>query len=605
MLKHFYLILLFITITSTTFAQGTVCDAADPFCSDAAFSFPNNFSGDVAEVGPDYGCLSTVPNPAWYFLYINNNGTLNFSISQVDLAGNPIDVDFIAYGPFTDLNNTCTTQLIAANIIACGYSRNATENFTIPNANIGEYYLVLITNFSGEEGNITFQQTNAGQTGSGSTDCSIICTVELVPDETICINTDFTITTTLGNTAMEASATYKWYKDGVLIPNETNSTLTVSSATEQTNNYSVEINADNCQSNATNQVSITFLNPFTGLELTNINELNACDVATTGIATYNLKDNELQILNGNLASDFKFTYYRDANFILPIDNPESYENNLLGETIYIKIESTNVSTCYETTSFQINKIISPRFDVIESQTICTNISTDTVTFTAENPLLNTYDYSWKDENDVEVSTSNSFTSNIPGIYTVTATDNSTPFTCTTTKTFEIIGINAAVITDTIINEYYVNDVFSLEILITGLGEYEFALNDPNGTYQDENKFTNLLPGIYTIYVREKNGCGITEKEIAIFGFPKFFTPNDDGINDIWTINDIRFLPNAKITIYNRFGMVLYIFQPANNQGWNGTFNNKLLPPTDYWFTAEMTNRFGKPILRKGHFSLIK
>ncbi len=605
MAKQLLSLLLLLTLINTTFSQGTICDASDPFCSDSAFSFPNNFSGVTAETGPDYGCLTTVPNPAWYFLYINNNGTLNFSISQVDLSGNPIDVDFIAYGPFTDVNTACSSQLTATNTVACSYLPNATENFTIASANIGEYYIVLITNFSGQEGEITFEQTNAGQTGSGSTDCSIICTVDLVPDETICIGTDFTITTTLGNTAMEASATYEWFRDGVLIPDETNSTLIVSSATEQTYIYTVEVNADNCQSNATNQVSISFSDPFTTLELTNINELNACDDAITGISTYNLKDNELLILNGNLATDFIFTYYRDSNFILQIDNPESYENNLLSETIYVKIESAILDTCYETASFTLNKIISPRFDIIENQIVCINIPTDSFTFTAENPLLNTYDYSWKDENDTELSTSNSFTSNTPGIYTVTATDNSTSFVCTTTKTFEIIGIDAAVITDTIINEYYVNDVFSLEILITGLGEYEFALNDPNGPYQDENKFTNLLPGIYTIYVREKNGCGITEKEIAIFGFPKFFTPNEDNINDTWTIDDIRFLPNAKITIYDRFGMVLYIFQPADNQGWNGTYKGKLLSPTDYWFTAEMTDRFGKPIIRKGHFSLIR
>ncbi len=605
MTKQLLSLLLLLILINTAFSQGTICDASDPFCSDAAFSFSNNFSGVTAETGPDYGCLITVPNPAWYFLYINNNGTLNFSISQVDLSGNPIDVDFISYGPFTDANTACSSQLTATNTVACSYSSSAIENFTIASANIGEYYIVLITNFSGQEGNITFQQTNAGQTGAGSTDCSIICTVDLIPDQTVCIDTNFTITSTLGNTAMEASATYSWFRDGILIPDETNSTLTVSSATEQTYIYSIEVNADNCQSNATDQVSITFSNPFTTLELTNINELNACDDAITGVSTYDLRDNELQILNGNLETDFRFTYYRDANFILQIDNPESYENNLLSETIYVKIESTILDTCYETTTFFINKIISPRFDIIESQFVCINISTDTVTFTAENPLLNTYDYSWKDENDTELSTNNNFTSSTPGIYTVTAIDNSTSFTCATTKTFEIIGIDTAVITDTIINEYYVNDIFSLEILITGLGEYEFALNDPNGSYQDENKFTNLLPGIYTIYVREKNGCGITEKEIAIFGFPKFFTPNEDNINDTWTIDDIHFLPDAKITIYDRFGMVLYVFQPADNQGWNGTFNGKLLPPTDYWFTAEMTDRFGKPIIRKGHFSLIR
>ncbi|HFS67242.1 MAG TPA: hypothetical protein ENK67_03425, partial [Flavobacteriia bacterium] len=185
------------------FSQGTQCDTADPFCSSDAFTFPNNYSGNNAENGPDYGCLETVPNPAWYFLYIDNSGTLSFSISQVSDSGQGIDVDFICYGPFTDPYAACQANLTSQNIVACSYSLSATENFTIPNAISGEYYIVLITNFSGEEGNITFQQTNVNQANAGSTDCSIVCTVEVPDDTSVCLNTNYTITTTLGNQSME------------------------------------------------------------------------------------------------------------------------------------------------------------------------------------------------------------------------------------------------------------------------------------------------------------------------------------------------------------------------------------------------------------------
>lgn len=597
--------MLFLSFILNSFSQGTQCNTSDPFCSDTTFVFPNSFSGISAENGPDYGCLDTVPNPAWYYLYIDNQGTLDFKISQNNLDGFPIDVDFICYGPFSDPVVACSNQLTTSNIVACSYSPNATENFSIINANAGEFYIVLITNFNGEQGNITFQQTNVGQTGAGTTDCSIVCTVDLIPDKTLCIDTSFIITTTLGNSAMEDSATYKWYKNGVIIPSENNDTLEIFSNIEVTDIYEVEVNADDCQSIATDQIAITFYDPFIGLMLNNINDLNSCDDALTEIATYNLRDNETQILSGNNISDYIFTYYRDQSLTSEIQNPEMYENSFITENIYVKIESSSLDDCYESTSFVLNKITSPRFDLAESQFLCINNPNEFVTFQVENPFLDTYQYSWIDENSIEVSNTDTFISNTPGTYTLTATDNSAVLACTTSKTVRIIGVNLATITETIINEYYTNDIFSLEINISGSGNYEFSLNNENGPYQDENIFINLLPGIYRIYVREKSGCGTTIEDVAVFGFPKYFSPNNDGFNDVWTIKHIKFDTEAKVVIYDRFGKVLHIFYPSKNQNWDGFFNNKLLQPTDYWFTAEINNRFGKPIIRKGHFSLIR
>ena len=79
-------------------------------------------------------------------------------------------------------------------------------------------------------------------------------------------------------------------------------------------------------------------------------------------------------------------------------------------------------------------------------------------------------------------------------------------------------------------------------------------------------------------------------------FPHFFTPNNDGINDIWPKNT-----NLKsITIYDRFGKILKILSP-NEAGWDGTYNGSFSPSTDYWFNAVISD--DKTI--KGHFSLIR
>lgn len=149
-------------------ASGT-CLTAQPFCTGTTYTFPAA-TNTTAEVGPNYGCLATRPNPAWYYLKILTGGNLVISISQVDGGGTPRDVDFILWGPFTSPTTPCTAQLTAGNTVDCSYSSSATETATIPSASPGQYYILLLTNFSNVPATITFSQTG----GTGTTDCELV-----------------------------------------------------------------------------------------------------------------------------------------------------------------------------------------------------------------------------------------------------------------------------------------------------------------------------------------------------------------------------------------------------------------------------------------------
>ena len=140
--------------------------------------------------------LGTQPNPVWYFLQVEESGELIFEIvqnTQFDDHGNPtgtpLDVDFIAWGPFEDTgycndfdsctdcsSNTFDDNYPYGNIIDCSYSADAVETLTIPNAQEGEIYAVLITNFDGDPGFISLGQTNNSNPSSGSTNCDIVTT---------------------------------------------------------------------------------------------------------------------------------------------------------------------------------------------------------------------------------------------------------------------------------------------------------------------------------------------------------------------------------------------------------------------------------------------
>ncbi len=142
-----------------------------------------------------------------------------------------------------------------------------------------------------------------------------------------------------------------------------------------------------------------------------------------------------------------------------------------------------------------------------------------------------------------------------------------------------------------------SDNNSFEVSVSGNGDYEFSID--NETYQDEPLFENVIAGFYTVYVRDKNGCGISEKEIAIIGFPKFFTPNGDSSNEYWQIiGASQGLLTANITIYDRYGKLLRQFSTTDT-GWDGTMDGRQLPASDYWFNVNFSD--GKQF--QGHFTL--
>lgn len=164
-----FLVLLFIGLLSTTVnAQNNTCADAAPFCTGTVFNFPAGVDAGNAEPGPDYGCLGSEPNPAWYFMQVEDPGDISIFMVGTDNAQQTPsnDIDFICYGPFNSIQGVCG-QLTADNIVDCSYSALPTETVSIPNAQEGEIYLLMITNFSNDPCNIIFSQNG----GTGSTSC--------------------------------------------------------------------------------------------------------------------------------------------------------------------------------------------------------------------------------------------------------------------------------------------------------------------------------------------------------------------------------------------------------------------------------------------------
>ncbi|MCX6305406.1 MAG: hypothetical protein NT040_10580 [Bacteroidetes bacterium] len=144
--------------------QNSTCETAAPFCTGTLYLYPAGVNCLKGQTGPDYGCLITCPNPAWYFLKIAKPGTIVITMGSKPAR----DIDFCCWGPFTYPD--CCSYLTAGKIVSCSFSPSAFETCTIPKARTGEFYMLILTNFSNQPCNIKFQQTG----GNATTDCSIL-----------------------------------------------------------------------------------------------------------------------------------------------------------------------------------------------------------------------------------------------------------------------------------------------------------------------------------------------------------------------------------------------------------------------------------------------
>lgn len=181
--------------------------------------------------------------------------------------------------------------------------------------------------------------------------------------------------------------------------------------------------------------------------------------------------------------------------------------------------------------------------------------------------------------------SESISVGVAGTYVVEVTDG-----CST----EIITFTATEIENPEI-ESITSDGSSIIVNLTNSGIYQYSIDGVN--YQYSNIFNNQSSGLYTIYVKSPDCDYVASQTYFHFYIQKFITPNDDGDNDFFVLNVAQFFASSEVYIFDRYGKLLYSAKNAN-VFWDGTYNGKVLPASDYWYRIVLE---GREI--KGHFSI--
>ncbi|GGD26488.1 T9SS type B sorting domain-containing protein [Flavobacterium orientale] len=348
-------------------------------------------------------------------------------------------------------------------------------------------------------------------------------------------------------------------------------------------NYIIVVKNNNCTSQA---INVNFNSNYLPNPSVSDYQAYVCDSDNNQVETINLTDYATFLINNHSAYNFYyFTTITDAqnlNLNNQIQNFTSYEILNNQNPVFVTIISPD--NCSSIAKIDFLLLATPILSTIPNDVIlCENGSV------LVNATNNSYSYLWSNG-----STSQAITISQPGNYSVTASFDYGNKICSTTKDFTVVLSNAATITSIETQDW--TDAENIIIVNTnGFGNYEFSIDGI--IYQDSNIFSGLNSGQYTVYVRDKNGCGIAADDIFLLTYPKFFTPNGDGYNDTWAIKFSYYEPNLKVNIFDRYGKLIKTLN--NTTSWDGTYNGNELLSSDYWFVVTREN--GKEY--KGHFSL--
>ncbi|MCB0496797.1 MAG: gliding motility-associated C-terminal domain-containing protein [Cyclobacteriaceae bacterium] len=105
---------------------------------------------------------------------------------------------------------------------------------------------------------------------------------------------------------------------------------------------------------------------------------------------------------------------------------------------------------------------------------------------------------------------------------------------------------------------------------------------------------------YSVRIKSSDGEFSIEKKFSIsilkliegVKFANAITPNGDGQNDSWEIEDIDAFPDALVYVYNKAGLVVFK-SSGGYTPWDGTYNGKSLPMGTYYYVIDL--RDGSPV----------
>lgn len=178
-----------------------------------------------------------------------------------------------------------------------------------------------------------------------------------------------------------------------------------------------------------------------------------------------------------------------------------------------------------------------------------------------------------------------------------------------------VNLDGCVARDTITVSYRSRPQFSLgaDTSICQGNEIMLRPGISNAAYRWQDGSTNAdfivrSEGVYRLTA--SNACGTTSDEIVVskgickLYMPNAFTPNGDGLNDLFRIKDAGFVATMDLKVYNYFGELIF-HGTDPRRGWDGTYKGIQQPHGNYVWQITVTTLDGVKEYQKGTVLLIR
>ena len=319
--------------------------------------------------------------------------------------------------------------------------------------------------------------------------------------------------------------------------------------------------------------------------------------------------------NGGAAPSYQW-YNGTTNALIAGATNTSYTSSspVDGENVYVSMTSnaTCTTTSTATGAHTLNLLTTPNPTMLAIDTsICIP---NTILLTSSNTATSGSTFQWyKDGNPISGEVHTSYL--VPAItiasgsYTFRESNGACTFT--TINNADVTIIETPIVSagnDTTVQK---NSIITLQGSVSGSTNYAWTPSTglSNTTIlKPDATITNTIT--YTLSAQDATGLCSAQSSVTIrvqspLVIPNVITPNGDGVNDTWNIEQINDFPNATFVIYNRWGNIVWQ-STGNTVQWNGTNyrNGELLADGTYFYIIDLhSTAYSEPFT--GYVQLMK
>jgi PKD repeat protein len=494
------------------------CVDSDPFCTSDVIQFQAANTSQTAEqlegvTSLEDGCIGSSYNPSWYHMRINTPGQFIIHMEGRDpTTSAERDIDFCMWGPYTDPTTPCVAQLTTAKIIDCNYSSSYSEdiylgfpegehvhqaghgtvNFHMPET--GEYYILMITNYSREPCVITFTKTEGS--GPGTTDCGILPGIAS-NDGPYCVGETIQL-----NVTTQAGATYSWTGPNGFTSNQQRPVLT-DCTLEMAGTYTCVTMVDGQTTSGSTEV-IIYPQPaadFTYVEACEGDPVQFTSTSTTNPSGQSINSFEWDFGDGHTASE---------------ENPTHTFAQAGDYEVTLSVENGN-GLCTDQKTKTVSVYAIPVATATANPTSVMYGGTSTITVNVTSP--GTFTYHWEPAN--MVTNPNSQTTQTVAleetqVYTVTITNTQGGCSTTVQVTVAMAGSNLTATATADEYEICENASTTLHALpVAGTGNYTYNWSPANLLNSTTTQNPVASPPVGTTTFNCTVSDGMTTQEVSV------------------------------------------------------------------------------------------